>query len=224
MEFRPSLQQYLPPVVKNLLIINGLLFLATFVLQQSYNIYLPEYLALFYVESPFFQVWQIITAMFMHFDFEHIAFNMFGLWMFGYVLEAKFGSKKFLTFYMLAGIGGALFKMLISYIELHYLGNYSVLYEMGQGASGAVFGLLFAFAYLYPEAVIFFGLPIKAKYFIAILAVIGIVGSIRNANFMPMPEMFASEDGIRIGHITHLGGMLAAFVILKFSKVRYNSG
>ena len=90
--------QPIPTITKNLLIINGLFFLATFIFgDRGFNLY--PYLSAFYPESPYFQPWQIITHMFMHGDIGHIAFNMFGLWRFGSTVEKTLGSKKFLILY-----------------------------------------------------------------------------------------------------------------------------
>jgi membrane associated rhomboid family serine protease len=113
----------LPPVVKNLLIINGLFYLATMGLGTSMNISLEKYLALHYFSSPDFQPFQIITYMFMHssYDFTHILFNMFALWMFGSNLENHWGPKRFLTFYMVAGIGAGVIQLLVMFIQFSSL-------------------------------------------------------------------------------------------------------
>ncbi len=106
-QYRPSRFQVLPPVVKNLLIINGLLFLATWVFQNQYQLDLTDTLGLHYYTSDKFHPHQFITYMFMHGGLDHILFNMFALWMFGNVLENYWGPKRFLTFYMVTGIGAA---------------------------------------------------------------------------------------------------------------------
>jgi membrane associated rhomboid family serine protease len=107
-QYRPQSFQVLPMVVKNLLIINGLLFLATWVFQNQYGTDLTDYLGLHYFSSDLFRPYQLVTYMFMHGGLEHIFFNMFALWMFGNVLENFWGSKRFLIFYMVTGIGAAL--------------------------------------------------------------------------------------------------------------------
>lgn len=99
----------LPNGVKHLLIINVLFYLAAIVFRQSLHIDLDNYLALFYIGSDNFRPWQYITYMFMHGNFEHIFFNMFALWMFGYILENYWGTKRFIIFYLLCGIGAGLF-------------------------------------------------------------------------------------------------------------------
>ena len=117
-EFRPLGNTIFPPVVKNLLIINGIVFLATNVFQNSLGFDMYEHFALFYYESPNFRIWQFITHLFMHGDFMHIFSNMLALWMFGAVLENFFGSKKFLQYYILTGLGAALLHTGVQYIEL----------------------------------------------------------------------------------------------------------
>lgn len=108
----------LPPVVKNLIIINGLLYLATVVLAQTGNIDLTQYLGLHYFAAQKFEPYQFITYMFMHGSFSHIFFNMFALWMFGSVLEQVWGPKKFLLYFMVTGIGAALVHYLVFYLEI----------------------------------------------------------------------------------------------------------
>ncbi|WP_051291315.1 rhomboid family intramembrane serine protease [Pedobacter glucosidilyticus] len=117
-EFRPLGNTIFPPVVKNLLIINGIVFLATNVFQNSLGFDMYQHFALYYYESPNFRIWQFITHLFMHGDFMHIFSNMLALWMFGAVLENFFGSKKFLQYYILTGLGAALLHTGVQYIEL----------------------------------------------------------------------------------------------------------
>ncbi len=105
----------LPPVVKNILIVNGLFFLATISLESAFNIKLSEMFGMHYFKSEYFKPHQIITYMFMHDGFTHILFNMFAVWMFGSVLENFWGPKRFLTFYVVTGIGAILIQMLINY-------------------------------------------------------------------------------------------------------------
>ncbi len=106
-EFRPMRWQILPPVVKNLLIINGIMFLATVVFENKFGLDLSEYLGLHYPTSKYFQPYQFITHLFMHGNFTHILSNMFALWMFGNVLENVWGGKRFLIYYMVTGLGAA---------------------------------------------------------------------------------------------------------------------
>jgi membrane associated rhomboid family serine protease len=110
-QYRPQRFSFLPEVVKNLLIINGIFFLATFVLQQQ-RIDLNDMLGLHYFESEKFRWWQFFTYMFMHGNFGHIFFNMFALWMFGAALENVWGGRKFLNYYIITGLGAALVQQL----------------------------------------------------------------------------------------------------------------
>jgi membrane associated rhomboid family serine protease len=117
--YSPSGFGFLPPVVKNLLIINGLFFLATLVLGNVMHIDLTDLLGLHYFASPHFQTYQFVSYMFMHGNFSHIFFNMFALWMFGSVLENAWGPKKFLIYYMITGIGAALIQILVIYVQVY---------------------------------------------------------------------------------------------------------
>jgi len=118
-QFRPTSFKILPPVVKNILIINGLFYLGTLTFQSAFKIDLTDILGMHYFASENFKPFQIVTYMFMHGSFGHIFFNMFAVWMFGNVLESFWGPKKFLTYYMITGIGAILIQMLITYIQLH---------------------------------------------------------------------------------------------------------
>jgi len=116
--YSPSGFGFLPPVVKNLVIINGLFFLATIVLGEAMNIDLTDLLGLHYFASEKFAPYQFITYMFMHGNFSHIFFNMFALWMFGSVLEQVWGPKKFLLYFIITGIGAALVHYLVFYFQI----------------------------------------------------------------------------------------------------------
>ena len=121
--YRPSGMRILPDVVKNLLIINGLMFLLTVVLESQGMLNLTNILALFPPGSEAFRPHQIITHIFMHGSFSHILFNMFALWMFGSALENVWGAKRFLTYYILTGIGAALIHMGVSQFEIAAAAN-----------------------------------------------------------------------------------------------------
>jgi membrane associated rhomboid family serine protease len=116
--FRPRPFADIPPVLKNLLIINILMFLATVVLQRTMNIDLDRMLGLYYFKSDYFRPYQIVTHMFMHGGLMHIFFNMFMLWMFGRILEQVWGGKRFLFYYLFTGLGAAALHMLAMHIEL----------------------------------------------------------------------------------------------------------
>ncbi|CAM1372048.1 Rhomboid family intramembrane serine protease [Tenacibaculum litopenaei] len=191
----------LTDAIKHLIFVNVLLFLATYVLPNMHDIML-ELFALFNIGNPYFQPWQFVTHMFMHGDFAHILFNMYGLWAFGSVLEQMWGSKKFLFFYFSAGIGAALIYTLVNYLS----GNPP---SVAVGASGAIYGVLVAFAMSFPNAklaLIFFPVPIAAKYFIPI---------------MLLGDLFFGVTKYSIGnvaHFAHLGGALIGFLIAWYWK------
>ncbi len=130
-QYQPRSFNYLPPIVKNLLILNGLFFLATFAAGSAFNIDLNKYLSLHYFESPDFRPWQYITYMFMHdtTGFGHIFFNMFALWMFGNALENIWGSKRFLFFYLFTGIGAAFVQTLINFYEVSTIEHAITIYN-----------------------------------------------------------------------------------------------
>ena len=188
-----------PPVVLNLIIINVLIFMATALLPKAGNT-IMEYCALS-LGTPFFHVYQFITYMFLHANFEHIFFNMFALWMFGRTLEYELGQKRFLTYYMVCGIGAAL----IQYLTALAFGEFPLVLV---GASGAVMGLL-AFGVMHPNAVIMLlipPIPMKAKWFVVIYGVI---------------ELFLGWRGVgNVAHFAHVGGMLWGFLLLQWWKQR----
>ncbi len=117
-QYRPAGFNLLPTVVKNLLIINILFFLATFAMGNAFNIDLSDILGLHYFEAEKFKPYQIITYMFMHANFGHIFFNMFALWMFGYALENLWGPKRFLVYFVITGMGAALIQYIVIYFEM----------------------------------------------------------------------------------------------------------
>jgi len=118
-QYSPQGFNILPPVVKNLLILNGIFYLATFALGNTFHIQLEDYFGLHYWGSESFRPWQFITYMFMHDpkNIWHLVYNMFALWMFGYLLENVWGPKKFLFYYIFTGIGAAVFHYAIWYFQ-----------------------------------------------------------------------------------------------------------
>jgi membrane associated rhomboid family serine protease len=117
-QYRPMGFRVLPTVVKNLLIINILVFLLQIVSPQLFGFRLEDALGLHYFGASDFRPWQFITYMFLHGNFSHILFNMFALWMFGYMLENVWGPKKFLIYYLITGVGAAAFHYIVFYIEV----------------------------------------------------------------------------------------------------------
>ena len=163
-----------------------------------------EYLALFNYKSNYFHGWQMITHMFMHGSFTHLLFNMFGLYMFGSRLEQMWGAKRFINFYLITGLGAALLHTLVQDYEITQ-GLVSI-NQPTVGASGALFGILVAFAMYWPNTqlfLMFIPVPIKAKW-----AVIGYAAF----------ELFAGISGFQAGvaHFAHLGGALFGFILVQY--------
>lgn len=192
-----------PPVVKNLIIINLLVYMATALIPAAHEA-IMRYCALQIGPESYgfeFRTYQFVTYMFLHANFEHIFFNMFALWMFGRTLEYELGSQRFLTYYMICGVGAALIQAAIAWAT----GEVMVLV----GASGAVMGLLLAFGVLHPNAVIMLlipPIPIKAKWFVIIYGVI---------------ELFLGWRGMgNVAHFAHVGGMLWGLGLLYWWRRR----
>lgn len=127
--YSPGGFSFLPPVVKNLLIINGLGFLAFLALGTTFDINLNKILGIYYPASENFRAFQFITYMFMHGSFTHLLFNMFAFWMFGYLLENVWGSKRFLIYYFVTGFGAILIHMLVNFIQFFPIQNAIELYQ-----------------------------------------------------------------------------------------------
>ena len=212
----------LPVVTKNLLYVNGLMFLALMV-AEKYGLDLNEYLGLHLFVADDFKPFQIVTYMFMHGDFMHLLFNMFALFMFGRVLENVWGPKRFLTFYMFTGIGAGLIQEVVQFIYYEtQLAMYSgvnlgagLIVPMSQylnmwitvGASGAIYGILLAFAMTFPNEKLFimpFPFPIKAKYFVIIFGAIELFSGMSN------------RVGDNVAHFAHLGGMLFGLILILY--------
>jgi membrane associated rhomboid family serine protease len=117
-QYSPAGFTLLPPVVKNLLIINGLFFLATVSFETAFGIDLVNLLGLHYFQSDLFRPYQLVSYMFLHGSISHVVMNMFALWMFGYLLENVWGSKRFLTYYVITGIGAALVQTFVNWIDI----------------------------------------------------------------------------------------------------------
>ncbi|MVZ63111.1 rhomboid family intramembrane serine protease [Sphingobacterium humi] len=226
----------LPPVVKNLLIINLIFFVGSMIFTQA-----PRFFGIFYPDSPFFKMWQPVTYMFMHGSFSHIFFNMFSLVMFGPIIERVLGSKKFLNYYLICGFGALILQYGVQAFEVYQITgtvkaaqflNFDMLNDRVStnlqiskdsfdtlagiygtplvGASGAIYGLLLAFAVLFPNMelfLMFIPVPVKAKYFIPILIVIEVY-------------LGFSQSGSSIAHLAHVGGALFGFILLKAWGIR----
>ena len=203
--FRFTRPETFPPVVKNLIIINVIVFIACIALQDKYT--LPGYerfglqavLALWPINDPYFRPYQIATHLFTHADIGHLFFNMFNLWMFGRILENVWGAKRFLNFYLICGLAAAAAHLAVQY----FTGQSS----FAVGASGAVMGVMVGFAYLFPNTelmIIFLPIPIKAKWIVAALVAIDLFSGL------------GKFSGDNVAHFAHLGGALAGFIIVYY--------
>lgn len=217
----------LPTVTKNLLIINVLCFLGMIVARR-YEIDIENLLGLHFVLASDFNAAQLLTYMFMHANFSHLFFNMFAVWMFGRVLEQVWGPKRFLTYYIVCGIGAGLIQELVQYIQYATLwSNYEAVNTglgvipmetfLNQlttvGASGAVFGILLAFGMLFPNSQMFvfpLPVPIKAKYFVIGYAVIEL--------------LFGISGSDNVAHFAHLGGMLFGLIFIIYWRKKNGGG
>jgi membrane associated rhomboid family serine protease len=208
-------------MTKNLLVVNVLAFIATFVLERS-GIDLTRMFGLHFFLASEFRVYQFFTYMFLHGGFTHILFNMFALWMFGSVIERVWGPKKFLFYYICCGVGAGMTQELVQYISYQMEGIAAYQYVSAGGvqmttdayinlwttigASGAVYGILLAFGMIFPNERLFiipFPFPIKAKWLI--------VGYIAIELFSAM-----SGPGDGVAHMAHLGGMLFGFLLIRY--------
>ena len=206
---RPNFWQSIPTVTRNLLLINIIVFIATFiddtVLQDDY---MYRIFALFYPASPFFHFWQPLTHMFMHGGFWHLFFNMYSLLIFGSAIERAIGEKKFLILYFVCGLGAAGLHLGVQWFQLQTdpAAALTVMQIPTVGASGAIYGILIAFAMLNPEAtlvLLFPPIPMKAKWWVLIFAGIELVTGVTG-----------TVDGI--AHFAHLGGMLFGFLLMLY--------
>ncbi len=230
---------YIPPVVKNLLIINILFFIATWLMEQK-GIYLNDLLGAYYFDSPKFRIWQPISYMFMHGGIAHIFFNMFALYSFGSLLESRWGSKKFIIFYLITGLGALFLQWAVQAFEVYQItghitnqgqiplellfqGQYnpnifdktqsatlaSIYFGGMVGASGAIFGLLVAFGMLYPNAE---------------LMIMFIPVPVKAKYIIPVYILIelslgvAQIQGDSIAHYAHLGGALIGYILVKLWK------
>jgi membrane associated rhomboid family serine protease len=221
----------IPTITKNLLIVNVVVFLATY-LFRNMGVDLNNVLGLHFFLAPDFHIYQLFTYMFAHGGFSHIFFNMFALWMFGCIVERTWGPKKFLTYYIVCGVGAGLFQELAQFyfIASEQLPHFTLAQTMKVananaaflnlwttvGASGAVYGILLAFGMLYPEERIFIfplPVPIKAKWFVMGYAAIELF-------------MAYSSTGDGVAHLAHLGGMVFGFFLIRYWRrhpdIRYS--
>jgi len=198
--FRFTRPDRFPPIVKNLIIINVLVFLAQLIFDPRYGLTLR--IALWPVDTPLFEPYQIVTHMFAHSPnfFFHILLNMLVLFMFGRVLENVWGAKRFLIFYLASGLGAAAAHLVMQ----HFMGGIPV---PTVGASGAIMGVFVAFAYLFPntELILFpIPIPVKAKWMAIGYIALDLFGG------------FGQFAGDNVAHFAHLGGALTGFLLVLF--------
>jgi len=221
------------PVVKNIILVNVVVFVAYYIGARAFNIDLRGILGIYFPKSDSFTPVQIISHMFMHADFMHIFFNMYALFIFGQALENVWGPKRFLTYYLVTGLGALLLHESVLAIQYNSLtrmlspeavqtiinegssGDYpnmimqslqALLNTPTMGASGAVFGVLLAFGILFPNTqlmIIFPPIPIRAKYFVLIYGVLELV-------------LAFTQPGSNIAHFAHLGGMLFGYLLIRY--------
>jgi len=221
-DIRPGSFQVLPTIIKNLLIINVLVFLAQMAFDPTGYGRVSQLFALHDVRSVYFKPHQLLTHLFMHGGFMHLFFNMFALWMFGSTLENVWGPKRFLIFYVLCGLGAATLHLVTLYLEYQPLVRYvetlpieeqsSLLYAVDYklnvptvGASGAVFGCLAAFGYLFPNSIVYaYLIPMKAKWFVILYAGLELWLGLQNS------------AGDNVAHWAHLGGALVGFLLVLY--------
>ncbi len=189
-----------PPAVKNLLIITALVYLASWT--PIIGPVLQEYAPLYPLHSPQFYPWQFITYLFMHASIGHIFFNLFALWMFGQAIENYWGTKRFLIYFFVCGIGGGVAYVLINAHPV--MTQQGLMYIPTIGDSGAVFGILLAFGMMFPERRIYmwFFVPIKAKYFVILFGGLELFFGI-----------FGYEQGV--AHWAHIGGIVVGFILIE---------
>lgn len=214
---RGGLMANVPTAIKNIIIINVLVMIMTSLNKN----FMYETFALFYPTSPFFHWWQPVTHMFMHGGFWHLFFNMYTLYIFGSVLERVWGTRKFLLFYFVTGLGAALIHTGVEWIEMQTWLNqaaegsaaalssiHALKMTPTVGASGAIYGVLMGYAMLYPDSMltlIFPRVSLKAKWFVLIFAGI---------------ELLTGMTGVGggIAHFAHLGGLIFGYLLIMYWK------
>lgn len=236
--YRPQRFSNLPPVIKNLMIINVLFFIATWIAESAFRIHLSDILGLHYPGSPMFKPLQLVTYMFMHGGFTHIFFNMFALWMFGNVLENIWGPKRFLIYYFVTGFGAGLIHLLVTYLRINsiigeldpqlvsqvYKEGYEVLARgMNYTHEGAaklnellntptVGASGSVFGVLLAFGMMFPNSLIYLYFAIPVKAKWLVIGY----GAIELYSGVMSQSGDNVAHFAHLGGMLFGFVLIKY--------
>lgn len=211
-----------PTVTKHLLLLNALMFVITTLL-KTHGVDITEYLGLHFILATRFNPAQLVTYLFMHGSFSHLFFNMFAIWMFGRLIENKWGMRRYLIFYFLCGIGAGIIQELTQYIyyitELQQYANVDIgnnliipmkdyLNRLNTiGASGAVFGVLLGFGMTWPNSKLYMfpiPFPVKSIFLIIGYAVVEFVSGISN------------NANDYVAHFAHLGGMLVGLIIILY--------
>ena len=209
----------LPTVTRYLLIANLVVFLFAGIFQR-YGIDLNTIGGLHYVSASSFHWWQPITYMFLHANFSHIFFNMFAVWMFAPMIEEQWGPRRFAVYYLVCGLGAACIQELVWMLMLSNMSSVYSSAAIAQyaymlntiGASGAVFGILFAFGWLYPDVplyILFVPIPIRARVFVIIYALIELFAGLGTV---------AGFTADNVAHFAHLGGMLFGWLLILYWK------
>lgn len=241
-EFRPLGNTIFPPVVKNLLIINGIMFLATNVFGNSLGIDLNRLLGLYYFESPNFRVWQFFTHLFMHGNMMHIFSNMLALWMFGAVIENYLGSKRFLQYYIYTGLGAALLHLGVQFVELQAIKSQLSATTINEILANGGRIIAQGMNYSHPQAAAYnaalytptvgasgavFGLLLAfGMLFPNAQIYLYFFFPIKAKYFVILYGLFELYSGItnnpadNVAHFAHLGGMLFGYILIKLWRIR----
>lgn len=219
--------RHIPPITKNLLVINCLAYIASLAF-GGYGVGMNELFGLHFFLASDFHVYQLFTYMFMHGGVAHLFFNMFALWMFGCTIEQAWGSRRFLTYTLVCGVGAGLFQEAAQFVTYaveglaaydsvnvggftmpmaEYLNQWNTV-----GFSGAIYGILLGFGMTYPEERIFIfplPVPIKGRWFVMIYAAIELFSAL-------------STTGDGVAHIAHLGGMAVGWLLIRHWRSEYD--
>lgn len=217
---RGGFMSNVPTGIKNIIIINVIVMLMTYVNDN----FMYEKFALFYPTSPFFHWWQPVSHMFMHGGIWHLVFNMYTLFIFGTVLERVWGTRKFLIFYFVTGLGAAAVHTGVEWLQMQNwlsaaaegsISAQNAIHALKMtptvGASGAIYGVLMGYAMLYPDSMLTLLFPpisMKAKWFVLIFAAIELLTGV-------------SGTGGGIAHFAHLGGLIFGFLLIWYWKKKH---
>ncbi|MCG8411713.1 MAG: rhomboid family intramembrane serine protease [Bacteroidales bacterium] len=231
----------MPPVVKNLIIINVLMFLAKYALGGVFGVDLDKILGLFFFKSPQFRPFQIVTHMFMHGSLLHLAFNMFALWMFGRIIESVWGAKRFFIYYFATGLGAALLQVIVTYIRFLAISKrlpeesvqmvinegYQILMN-GQNYSNALLGklnLLTHIATIGASGAVFgvvlaFGMLFPNTQLMLMFPPIPIKAKYAAVLMLVLGIMLDFRGNV--AHFAHLGGMIFGYILIRYWKNQRN--